>query len=236
MRKWGLVITLFFTVVVLALLVPATLLLTSDSQRTAADIKQLYQSWGTWICVGIVIAGQFLLLVLKVDTTQKRLKPRTHILISAVMTGLFLEVLTVDIVFAVGFGVRGDNFLKVFPNSIGPSDLFMVFCIPWIFWGILFYRFCRDSSDPITRTVTWLFRGSVLELLIAVPAHVIVRRRNDCSAPAATSFGITSGIAIMLISFGPSVLLLYKKRLERYSRVSAGESPTKVSGPGESTS
>jgi hypothetical protein len=57
-----------------------------------------------------------------------------------------------------------------------------------------------------------------LELLVAVPCHVIVRRRNECSAPIATSFGITTGIAVMLLAFGPSVLLLYKKRLEGYRR------------------
>jgi len=50
-----------------------------------------------------------------------------------------------------------------------------------------------------------------------VSAQVIVRRRHDCSAPAATSFGITAGVAIMLISFGPSVLPLYRKPMERHS-------------------
>jgi hypothetical protein len=90
-------------------------------------------------------------------------------------------------------------------------------------WGIVFFRFARDSEDPITRSVSLLLRGSVLELLIAVPAHVIVRRRHDCSAPGVTSFGITSGIAIMLLAFGPSVLLLYKKRMEGYSARAAME-------------
>ena len=222
MNKWGWIISLFFAISVLALLVPAGLVLASSSTPTAADFKGLYQASGTWICAGVVILGQILLLWLRVDTTQKRLKPRTHILVSAVTTALLMAILTADIVFAVGAGVRGDKFLDFLPDS-AVVDMLIVFGIPWLIWAVLFYRFWRDSGDPVTRAVTWLFRGSVLELLIAIPAHVIVRRRHDCSAPVATSFGITTGIAIMLISFGPSVLLLYKKRLDKYAVKTAAQ-------------
>jgi hypothetical protein len=75
----------------------------------------------------------------------------------------------------------------------------------------------------MTRALAWMFRGSVLELLIAVPAHVIMRRRHDCSAPVVNRFGIASGIAIMLLSFGPSVLLLFKKRMEGHPQKSPEE-------------
>jgi hypothetical protein len=77
--------------------------------------------------------------------------------------------------------------------------------------------YARKSTNAVTSAVSWLLKGSVLELLVAVPCHVIVRRRGDCSAPAATSFGIVTGIAVMLLSFGPSVLLLYKKRMDAYA-------------------
>lgn len=87
----------------------------------------------------------------------------------------------------------------------------------WTFWAGVFYWHSRERADLLTRGISWLLKGSVLELLVVVPCHVYVRRRGDCSAPAITGFGIATGIAVMLLSFGPSVLFLYKRRLERYS-------------------
>jgi hypothetical protein len=217
MRKWGLVVTLFYGVLVLVFLVPAYMLLASSSTPGAAYLKEAYTSVFPWMFAGIVMLGEVLLLWLSVDTTQRRLKPRTHILVSALTTGLLLAVLTLAIIFAVGFAVRGDHFFDVLPESASLAAMLSAFVIPWLVWGILFYRLCRNSTDPVTRAMAWLLRGSVLELLIAVPAHVIIRRRHDCSAPVVNSFGITTGLAIMLLSFGPSVLLLYKKRMEGYA-------------------
>jgi hypothetical protein len=121
-----------------------------------------------------------------------------------------LAVLTFSAVSSVAVAVRGDR-ADDWAWIIFIGGLF----VPWVLWSIAFYRYSRDIDDVVTRAVKWLLRGSVLELLIAVPSHVIVRRRHDCCAPAVTSFGIASGIAIMVLSFGPSVIFLFKKRMER---------------------
>jgi hypothetical protein len=52
----------------------------------------------------------------------------------------------------------------------------------------------------------------VLELLVAVPTHIVVRRRSDCCAGFATGLGICIGVVIMFVAFGPSILLLYYRR------------------------
>ncbi len=228
MRKWGVVVTLFYALAILALLVPGYLLLIqSDSDWTKyhRDVKEAYASAGTWVAVAIPVIGQALLLFLRVDTSHKRLKPRAHILVSSAITAFFLAILTFAGVFSSLVALKGDKGLDPLDGLPGGGVLIFGACgVLWLLWGIVFYRFSRDSSDPVTRSVSWLLRGSVLELLIAVPAHVIVRRRHDCSAPAVTAFGITSGIAIMLLSFGPSVFLLYKKRMDAYSmRAAAGK-------------
>lgn len=219
MKKWGLVVTLFYGLLVLGLFVPVIMVLASGSAPAAYDLKAAYANWLPWACAGIVMLGEGLLLWLSVDTAQKKLKPRTRILVSALTTGMFLAIVTGVSVFALGVAVQGETFLDSGSGIMALS----AFLIPWLVWGLLFYRLSHNSSDPVTRALAWLFRGSILELLIAVPTHVIVRRRHDCCAPAVTSFGITSGIVIMLISFGPSVLLLYKKRMERYATRAPGE-------------
>jgi hypothetical protein len=165
----------------------------------------------------IVIAGQALLLFLSVDTSFRRLKPRAHVFVSFLVTGTLWALLTLATVLSLAYGIYGD---KTGGELI---DRYGLICwgALWAVWLVVFYAYFRNSSATITRATSWLLKGSVLELLIAVPAHVAARRRNDCSAPPVTSFGIATGIAIMLLCFGPSVLLLYKKRMNEYPKTKA---------------
>lgn len=211
MRKWGLVVSLFYASAVILLLVPFAVALVGHWQGVGelhSHVTETYGYWATWLCVGVFIAGQVLLLVLSVDVTQRRLKPRAHILLSALVAGLFLAVLTSAALLSVTLAFRGDNIPDWTVVVLRWTPL-----AAWIVWGVVFYIYSRDVDGSVTRAVSWLLRGSVLELLIAVPAHVIVRRRDDCCAPIGTGIGIASGLAIMLLSFGPSVMFLYKKRM-----------------------
>ena len=87
----------------------------------------------------------------------------------------------------------------------------------WIIWAVIFRSFAKsDDPDALLKRITrWLLRGSILELLVAVPSHVIVRRRDDCCAPLGTFWGIATGISVMLLCFGPGVFFLFVERCRR---------------------
>lgn len=217
MRKWGTVITAVYALILVSLLLPAAAFLVEGKFPGIAKVLADYREWewGVWVLIGIVVACQALLLFLSVDTSRQRLKPRAHILVSCLLTGTLWALLTGAAILSLGFGIYGDNFGGHFIER--GANVLVCWAALWLLWTILFYLYFRNSNASITRVTSWLLKGSVLELLIAVPSHVIARRRHDCSAPVVTSFGITTGIAIMLLSFGPSVLLLYKKRLDDYA-------------------
>ena len=112
--------------------------------------------------------------------------------------------------------------LKVLGLGSSSGFLELVFCLGcvcllWMIWGLVFYRFFRDAAGVGTtrRAVAWLLRGSILELLVAVPCHVVVRHRGDCCAPFATFWGITLGLSVMLMAFGPGVFFVFADRVRR---------------------
>lgn len=213
MKKWGLLVTLLYALFILAIVTPASVVLTESRPWRLYDFENVYRDWGLWLVLGIVLAGEIVLLSLSVDTTWRRLRPRTSIAITAFVASFFLLFITVLTGAAFFLGIWGEGAV---PSEVRPIVTVSAFLVPWLVWGLLFYRLYRNSSDPVTGAVKWLLRGSVLELLIAVPAHVMVRRRHECCAPDITAFGITTGIAIMFLSFGPSVLLLLKKRMDMH--------------------
>lgn len=207
MRNWGIVITLFYALVIVFFLVPILAPLALDEPPALPSLE-----WGwAWPITFIFVAGQGLLLFVSVDTSRRYLRARTHIGVSVALAALFLGFLTVIGIWSLVVVAMGD---EGFPDNllwIAPAPI-----LTWVFWSVVLYIYMKESSDLVTRLTRWLIRGSVLELLIAVPAHVWVRQRDDCSAPGVTALGIVTGIAIMLMAFGPSVLFLLKKRLDQY--------------------
>ncbi len=222
MRRWGVIISGFYAAVVFGFLMPVFLVIFRLPLKKG-------EGFGWWNVYGpgefpaslltlgfLLVGGQALLLFLSVDTSWRRLKPRRHIAITAALTGLLITLLAVCGFLSLAVAFHEDS-LSWEWAGVGVDVWVLIFwAMSWIAWGIVFYRYCRGGSMTLERAVSWLLKGSVLELMIAVPAHVIVRSRGDCSAPIFTSWGIVTGLAIMLMCFGPGVLALYKKRIDAY--------------------
>lgn len=100
MRKWGLIVTLFYAVIVMLLIFPACMVLayTGANGISASEIRGIlrdfYSTWFTWIWAGVLVIGQLMLLLVSVDVTDRRLRPRTSIVISVAVAGLLLALLT----------------------------------------------------------------------------------------------------------------------------------------------
>src|SRR5690349_14350395 len=163
MRKWGGIVSLLYALIILAFLVPGFWLLVSRSAPRLNDFAEMYKIWITWIIVGGFVVAQFVLLAVSVDSSWRRLKPQTSIVTSAVITGLLLAIVTVVIGIALFLAIKGEDAI---PNFQGVAFVLAPPLILWLVWGILFYLLYRDSAYPVTQAVAWLFRGSVLELLV----------------------------------------------------------------------
>lgn len=222
MRKWGVLVTGFYFVVVAGLLLPGAVVLVRREFPDAITLETwlgVYQEWMVWLWIGLLVGGEALLLFLSVDASHKRLQPRQHALASVALIALMVALLTFAAAVSLVAGVIGEGIFEepVEPFLDSRAKLLAWIVGLWGVWGVVFWSCMKSTPPALTTLIRRLLKGSVLELLIAVPAHVIVRHREDCSAPVATSFGIATGLAVMLFCFGPGVLFLYRERVRRHS-------------------
>jgi hypothetical protein len=209
------VISLFYAVIAMGVLIPAWEVMTGVSWRAAYEDVYGNHDAVPWVWAAGLISGQVLLL-LRVDRSWRKLRPRTHVALTAAAMGGATALLVCGIVMAPLAVMYGDGDWPANLDELLFSNLTAVWLGLWAVWGVVFFIYYRRSPARIASAIRWLVTGSILELLVAVPAHVIVRRRHECSAPAATGFGIITGTAIMLMCFGPSVIALYQERRKRY--------------------
>ncbi len=168
------------------------------------------------VAPAITILGACGLALLIVPVRVKRRRPvtRRSIVVPIVASGLLMG----GLVLGGGFALA-ELFAPLQNGSHEISDrvgwaVVVVAAAVWAAWAVLFLIIFR-GREPASLGMKLhraLIAGSILELFVAVPAHIIVRRRNECCAGIMTGTGICLGVAVALVSFGPSVLLLYFKR------------------------
>lgn len=234
MKRWAVLTVLLYALALLVLTVPiltAAFSAWGNNPIKLHDELSIFRAWGYWLWLGIMVIGQALLLLLPINIAERRLPARRPLKIPVIVTAFFLAGLFFGGLFSILCAVFRDNALGVIPflapfsaNGAYKSDG-LAFVIGtattiaafWIIWTVIFRSFAKadDENSLLKRSMRWLLRGSILELLVAVPSHVIVRRRDDCCAPAGTFWGIATGISIMLLCFGPGVYFLFVEKFQR---------------------
>jgi hypothetical protein len=156
-----------------------------------------------------LLAAWFSLLLIPVKVMSRRTVTKRSLWVPLLGSGFLMGVLVAGAAAAMTEWLMGSihhDFLPALSIGIG--------LLGWLCWGVVFWLISRARGAESTgmRLHRWLLAGSALELLIAVPTHVMVRRREECCAGLATGFGICFGLVVMFVAFGPSVALLYHKR------------------------
>jgi len=197
-------------IVVYLLILAGVLLLPAMMQYSDKNSGNDQLIWiGTTSVCGLVVCG-LALMVLPIRLIRQRPIARRSIWFPVIGSGLLAGSLL------FGGGMALSELLRANGDAVGWAILFSSIGV-WAGWSIVFSLIAfRSGPGRIGMTLhRLLIAGSVLELLVAVPSHVIVRRRNECCAGIATGFGICVGLTVMIVSLGPSVLILYHRRRKR---------------------
>ena len=224
MKRWALVVVALYLLILVVLTVPVTLLAFAP-QAGAEEVARVCRFGPYWLWVGVMGLGQAALLVVPVRVASRRRVTRRSLLLPVVTAGLMMGGLAVGAMYSLYEFARRDKALEGWFWWAGIGAGVVIWCV----WAVLFYRASRgvEPSGLISRQCRLMLRGSILELLVAVPTHIVARSRDYCCAGVMTFIGLTLGISVMLFSFGPAVFFLYAERWRRLhpEAASAPEEP-----------
>lgn len=179
-----------------------------------------WQDWDIWWWpIGATVAGLMLawvaLLWIPVRAGRRKRVTRRSLWAPIIAAGFMAMLLLYGLILAaseLAFGKNAEWAFGYGPAAIAAGG--------WIVWGIVFWVASRGKNPEALagRMNRGILAGSALELLVAVPSHVIVRRREECCAGVGTGIGICCGIAVMVVALGPGVAVLYYRRVRQISQ------------------
>ncbi len=229
MRRWALLTVGLYALILIGLAGPVACLCFVDEPDHLVDVHEaVYGSafsamvygnsdkWALllispWMWALVMGLAQAALLVVPVRVASR--KPvTTRWLIWPVLAALAMLLLMIAAMFVVALETVGNT-----PFLRDPTIMITIACgvgAVWAIWAFVFgfYTIRGGRQNFMKRLVRSLIAGSILELLVAVPAHVLARTRGYCCAGFGTFWGIAAGISVMLFAFGPAVFVLFARR------------------------
>lgn len=157
------------------------------------------------VAVGLLIATQ-IIFVFGAGTIElcRPIKKR-RLLIPVIAASLMAAILVGGLVLALAELFDADS------STWFPYFFWVILAVSWAGWAFAFYVHCHrlDRYTTLKRIILWVLGGSLVELLVTVPSHIIVSRRPGCFVGIGTMCGIIAGLCVMLWAFGPGIVLLF---------------------------
>jgi hypothetical protein len=212
MKRWALIVAALYMVILVVLTVPFSLL--AFIPKVGWSAFGVYLDWPYWLWLVVMVVSQFTLLAVPVRLSGQRPVTRGPIWKTVLAGGLMAGGLVMGACFAIEELVFADHPPRA---DWDVGNFVWLGLITWFIWALIFLRISRNTppADFVTQHCRALFKGSILELLIAVPSHIVARCRDYCCAGFMTFIGLTMGISVMLFAFGPAVFFLFAERWKR---------------------
>ncbi len=211
MKQWAWLVAILYGVILLALTLPAILLAFAPKVHVS-EAASIFVNLPYWLWLAVMVLGQVALLAVPVRFASRRPITRGALWPTVLAGGLMAGGLMFGAACSILETIFGEHGAGAWPWLTIIAGLFT-----WAIWAAVFFRLNRslESTDWLSRQCRLLLKGSILELLIAVPAHIVARSRDYCCAGFMTFIGLTMGVSVMLFSFGPAVFFLYADRWKK---------------------
>jgi hypothetical protein len=207
MKRWALLVVVLYAVALCVLAWP--LLVAAFGTEAAFNAVMDIRFW-TWVWI---VAASFALLQAAMLVVPVRIAAQRPV----TKRWIFWPILATVLAILLLAGVMLTSVWMVMDETKAQGEWWWVLIAIgafWLVWTFIFgfYSGIASPQTFMSRLAKMLVASSIIELLVAIPAHVIARVRSTCCAQWGTFAGLALGLAIAVLAFGPAVFMLIVRR------------------------
>ncbi len=193
-----------------------------------------WESWALWVnlvmMLGLLLLSQWALLrpgrgwTIRVATVARPMK-------SAVIAAGFMAALLTSGLIALVLELPDwwspiTNHEEDSPG--GAWSILGIWCgilLAWSVWAWVFFVYWEqgDRYTQMGRMIRVLVSGSLLEIFVAIPVHIWATRQRECYCARGTYTTLVFAGLVLLLAFGPGIVLLFMREWVRREKLLWGE-------------